>query len=102
MQPGPSTFRAGASEGARSHTMHGEHQTIAYSIELIITAADALVTRLQQILVLVDHTQTEITVHCYYEFWESHFIRKIGTNKVRLYVTLGHTTPIAAAKVMFF
>ena len=69
MQPGPSTFRAGASEAPEVIRCTVKHQTIACPIELIITAANALVTRLQQILVLVDHTQTEITAHCYYEFW---------------------------------
>ena len=33
-------------------------------VEMIIAATDALIARLQQVFMLIDHAETEHTVHC--------------------------------------
>ena len=57
-----------------------EHQAIARPIELVITASDALVARLQQVLVLADHPQAKVAIHGDDELWESHIADKLEIN----------------------
>ena len=39
---------------------------------MVIPTTDALVTRLQQMFMLVDHAKAEVTIHCYDELRERH------------------------------
>ena len=46
--------------------------SIGNKVKVVIPTADTLVTRLQQMLMLVDHAEAKVAIHCYYELWESH------------------------------
>ena len=41
-----------------------EQDAVGGVIEMIIAATDALIARLQQVFMLIDHAETEHTVHC--------------------------------------
>ena len=49
-----------------------KEDAVGNKVKVIVPTADALVPRLQQMLMLVDHTEAETTVHCYDELRESH------------------------------
>jgi len=36
---------------------------------VIIATTDALIARLQQVFMLIDHAETKHTVRCYYKLW---------------------------------
>ena len=46
-----------------------ENDTIGNEVKVIIAASYALITLLQQVLVLVHLAQTEYPIYCYYELW---------------------------------
>ena len=41
-----------------------EQDAVGGIVEMIIAATDALIARLQQVFMLIDHTKTEISIHC--------------------------------------
>ena len=45
---------------------------VGNEIEVVIATTNALVTQLQQVLVLVDHSKTESTIYADYELRERH------------------------------
>ena len=53
-----------------------EDDAIGNKVKVIVSATDALVTRLQQVLMLVDHSQTESTIHTNYKLGERHQCRQ--------------------------
>ena len=51
-----------------------EDDAVGNKVEVIISTTDALVTRLQQVLMLVYHSQSEGAIHADYELGQSHLI----------------------------
>jgi len=47
---------------------------VGNKVEVIVAATDALVTRLQQVLMLVYHSQSEGAIHADYELGQIHLI----------------------------
>ena len=50
-------------------------------IEMIIAATDALIARLQQVFMLIDHAETEHTVHCDDELGECHTFNRLPLHR---------------------
>ena len=49
-----------------------ENDAVGNKVEVVVPTSDALVTRLQQVLMLVHHSQTECTIHADYELGQCH------------------------------
>ena len=41
-----------------------EQNAVGGIVEMVIAATDALIFWLQQVFMLIDHTKTEISIHC--------------------------------------
>ena len=46
-----------------------ENDTIGNKVEVVLSTADALVTRPQQVLMLIHHTEAKVAVHRDDKFW---------------------------------
>ena len=59
-----------------------EDDAVGNEIKRVIATADTLVTRLQQVLVLVDLTKTEIAIHCNDKLGEVHAMPNNSISKI--------------------
>ena len=54
-----------------------EKDAVGSIVEMILAATDALIARLQQVFMLIDHAETEYTVHCDDELGECHTFNRL-------------------------
>ena len=55
-----------------SEEIFDEKNAVGSIVEMIIAATDALIARLQQVFMLIDHAETKMTVHYDDELGECH------------------------------
>ena len=51
-----------------------KEDSVGNKVKMIVPTTDTLVTRLQQMLVLVDHAEAKVAIHCYDELGERHIL----------------------------
>jgi hypothetical protein len=72
-----------------------EKDAVGGIVKVIIAATDALISRFQQVFMLIDHAKAKVAIHCYYELWESHILfsynryyQLSGTTKVTVFTKI--------------